>query len=96
MKFQISLKKQIQKIYPKRFMNKLELRKKFIKIRKKNFSKNLNVNSNRFLNFLVRKNFKKKIIGGYYPYNYEMDTLEVLQKLEKKKFFDFTSKNNKK
>ena len=96
MKFRISLKKQIQKIYPKRLMNKLELRKKFIKLRKKNFSKNLNVNSNRFLNFLVRKNFKKKIIGGYYPYNYEMDTLEVLQKLEKKKFFNFTSKNNKK
>ena len=39
MKFQISLKKQIQKIYPKRFMNKLELRKKFIKIRKKIFLK---------------------------------------------------------
>ena len=98
MKFRISLKKQIQKIYPKRLMNKLELRKKFIKLRKKNFSKNLNVNSNRFLNFLVRKNFKKKIIGGYYPYNYEMDTLEVLQKLEKKNFLislPKITKNNK-
>ena len=26
---------------------------------------------------------KKKIIGAYYPYNYEIDTLNILKKLEK-------------
>ena len=37
-------------------------------------------------NFLKRKNFMGKIIGGYYPYNYEIDILQILEKFEKKKF----------
>ena len=27
-----------------------------------------------------------KIIGGYYPYNYEVDILQILEKFEQKKF----------
>ena len=67
-------------------MNKPEIRKKIFKIRKKNYSKNLKVDSNKFLKILDNLKIKNKIIGGYYPYNYEMDTLDILKKLEKKNY----------
>ena len=49
----------------------------------KNYFKNLPFNSNQISTFLKKKNIKKKKIGGYYPYNYEVDILNVLKKLEK-------------
>ena len=67
-------------------MNKSDIRKKIFQLRKKNYSRNLSINSGKFLKFLERKKIKKKIIGGYYPYNYEIDTLEILKKLEKKNY----------
>ena len=67
-------------------MIKSEIRKKILKLRKKNYSKNLSINFDKFLKFLSRKKIKNKIIGGYYPYNYEINTLEILKKLEKKKY----------
>ena len=39
---------------------------------------------------------KKKIIGGYYPFNSEIDILEVLRKFEKKKVHNYLTKNKKK
>ena len=65
-------------------MNKSEIRKKIIKLRKKKYSKSLSVNEYRFLNFLRNKKSNKKIIGGYYPYNYELDIINLLKELEKK------------
>ena len=38
------------------------------------------------LSFLKKKKVTGKIIGGYYPYNYEIDILQILKKFEKKKF----------
>ena len=38
------------------------------------------------MNILKRKKVLGKIIGGYYPYNYEVDILQILEKFEKKKF----------
>ncbi len=38
------------------------------------------------LKILKRKKALGKIIGGYYPYNYEIDILQILEKFEKKKF----------
>ena len=79
-------------------MNKSEIRKKIFQLRKKNYSKNLSINSNRFIELLNKKDIKKKIIGGYYPYNYEIDILNILKRLEKKNFLvslPRISKNNK-
>ena len=65
-------------------MNKSEIRKKILKIRRKN-SKNLKIDFENILEIL-RKKKNCKVIGGYYPYNHEVDTTEILNKLEKKNF----------
>ena len=67
-------------------MNKFQIRKKIIRIRKLNDSKNSKVNFKDILNILKKNKFTKKIIGGYYPYNYELDTTEILEILEKKNY----------
>lgn len=67
-------------------MNKSEIRKKILKKRKENYFQNLLINQNKFLKFLEKNKLNNKIIGGYYPYNYEMDVLEILKLLEKKKY----------
>ncbi len=68
-------------------MNKSEIRKKILKIRKKKYSRNLEI-SYKFINkILLKKKFKKKkAIGGYYPYNYEVDGIEILDKFEKQNY----------
>ena len=67
-------------------MNKNEIRKKILKVRKKNNSKNLEVDYRQVLKILKKKNFSKKIIGGYYPYNYEINVIKILEKLENLKY----------
>ena len=67
-------------------MNKFQLRKKILKIRKKNFNKNLKININSFISFLKLNTGSANNLGGYYPSNYEIDDLEILELLEKKKF----------
>ena len=67
-------------------MNKLYIRKKILYLRKKNYLKSLSFSSNKFLKFLKKKNIKSKIIGGYYPFNYELDILSILEILEKKSY----------
>ena len=67
-------------------MNKFHLRKKILKIRKKNFNKNLKININSFISFLKLNTGSANNLGGYYPSNYEIDDLEILGLLEKKKF----------
>ena len=66
-------------------MNKSQIRKKILKIRKRKDLKN------HFLNFqeitkVLSKRTNIKIIGGYYPYNHEIDDIEILKKLEKKNY----------
>ncbi len=65
-------------------MNKSSLRKKILKLRKKKFSKNFYISPNKFLKFLVKKKLKPKVIGAYYPFNYELDILNILEVLQKK------------
>ncbi len=66
-------------------MLKSEIRKKILKIRKTK-NKNNTIDLKNFFNFLKKKvNLKYKIIGGYYPVNYEIDDLEILREFEKKK-----------
>ena len=67
-------------------MNKSQIRKKILKIRKKNFNKNFKINSDKLISFLKTNKSNFKNIGGYYPSNYEIDDLEILELLKKKKF----------
>ena len=67
-------------------MNKSKIRKKFLELRKKNYFKNIIISSDKIFKFLIKKKITGKIIGGYYPYNYEIDTLRILKKLEKKDY----------
>ena len=65
-------------------MNKFQIRNKIIKIRKKKFNKDLKINLGKFISFLKIDKLNFKSIGGYYPSNYEIDDLNILDLLEKK------------
>ena len=65
-------------------MNKSEIRKKILKIRKKNINKNFNIDFNYITKILKNKKIVNKVIGGYYPYNNEIDVMEILKKFERK------------
>ena len=67
-------------------MLKPQIRKKYLKLRKKKYRENINI-SYKVVQSLI-KQFKKKnpIIGGYFPVNYEIDCIKILRKLELNKF----------
>ena len=67
-------------------MNKSEIRKKILGIRKNYQIKNQKIDFQEILNILKERKIKKKIVGGYYPYNYEIDTTHILEKFEKRKY----------
>ena len=67
-------------------MNKSEIRKKILKIRKKNNYKKLKINFSQISEILGKEKKNGKIIGGYYPYNYEIDTIDILEEFEKKNY----------
>jgi 5-formyltetrahydrofolate cyclo-ligase len=65
---------------------KSKLRKKILKIREKVNKKNIQIDFNQLTQILKKKKINKKIIGGYYPVNFEIDDLELLRKFEKNRF----------
>ena len=67
-------------------MLKSKLRKKILKIREKNNKKNIQIDYNKIIKILKKEKMTKKIIGGYYPVNFEADDLGLLKKFEKNKF----------
>ena len=67
-------------------MNKTQIRKKILLIKKKRFDKNLKINLDKFISFLKIIELNNKNVGGYYPSNYEIDDLNILDFLEKKNF----------
>ena len=67
-------------------MLKSDLRKKILFKRKKNFNRKLLISYERLINIVKNFKVKKPIFGGYFPVNYEIDCLEVLKRLETKKF----------
>ena len=85
-KYQILLKKQNQKIYLNKIVNKFKLRRKLLKLRKANYNKNLKINPDKIFSFLNKKKIYFKNVGGYYPCNYEINSIELLNFLRKKKF----------
>ena len=67
-------------------MQKSQLRKKILKIREITNKKNIQINFSQIIKILKKEKINKKIVGGYYPVNFEVDDLELLKKLEKNKF----------
>ena len=67
-------------------MLKSKLRNKILKIRENNYKNNIKINFNQIIKLLKKEKITKKIVGGYYPVNFEVDDLELLKRLEKNKF----------
>ncbi len=67
-------------------MIKSQIRKKILQIRKQNNSRNLEINFKNILKILKKEKITEKIVGGYYPYNYEANGIKILEKLEKQNF----------
>ena len=67
-------------------MNKSQIRKKILKIRRQKKIKKFIFNFDLITNILKRKKVSGKMIGGYYPYNYEIDILQILERFEKNNF----------
>jgi len=63
---------------------KSKIRKKILYLRKKKNNKNIKFSSLKVFKEIKKKISKNKIIGGYYPVNFEIDILEILKSLEKK------------
>ena len=67
-------------------MNKSKTRSKILKFREKIFNKNLKISLNKFISFLRINKLDTKKIGGYYPSNYEIDDLEILDLLARQNY----------
>ena len=67
-------------------MLKSKLRKKVLKVREKLNIKNIHIGFNQIIEIIKKEKISKKIVGGYYPVNFEVDDLELLKKFEKKNF----------
>ena len=67
-------------------MLKSKLRKKILKVREKINKKNIQIDFNEIIKILKKEKITNKIIGGYYPVNFEIDDLLLLKKFEKSKF----------
>jgi len=63
---------------------KSNLRNKILKVRKNNSKKSIKINPSKIYSYLYKKNCNLKIVGGYYPTNYEIDDLEILNYFFKK------------
>ena len=67
-------------------MLKSKLRKKVLKIRKIAYKNNLKIDFNKVFSLIKKNNLIEKSIGGYFPVNYEVDDLEILNKFCKKNY----------
>ena len=67
-------------------MKKSQIRKKFLKLREKKLKKIKSIDHNNIIKLFKKRGVKGKIVGGYYPYNYEIDCIQILKKLERKNY----------
>ena len=67
-------------------MNKSRIRKKILKIRKQKNQKHLQINFEYLLKILKKFKILGKIVGGYYPYNYEFDIMNIMEQFTKNKY----------
>ena len=66
-------------------MSKSKLRSKILNLRKNNSYKELSLSPDRIYLFLKKNKINFKNVGGYYPCNYEIDDLDMLNFLRNKK-----------
>ena len=62
-------------------MLKSKLRKKILKIREITNKKNIQIDFEKIINLLKKEKITKKNIGGYYPVNFEIDSLVYIKKI---------------
>jgi len=62
---------------------KSQIRKKILKIRKRKYPNNTKISFKNIMKIFKKEKIKHKIIGGYYPYNYELNVIKILEKFEK-------------
>ena len=67
-------------------MLKSKLRKKILKVRQKFGTRNIQIDFNQIIKILKKEKISNKIIGGYYPVNFEIDDLALLRKFKNNKF----------
>ena len=67
-------------------MLKSQFRKKIIKIRKKFHKENIQINFDQVFKLLKKERVTNKVIGGYFPVNFEVDDLKLLKRFEINKF----------
>ena len=67
-------------------MNKSRIRKKILHIRKQKNQKHLKINFKYLLKILKKFKIYGKTVGGYYPYNYEFDIMNILEEFTKNKY----------
>ena len=77
-------------------MKKSEIRKKIIKLRKKNYSKDIKINFQSIIKLLRKKKKTKKIVGGYFAYNYEVSVMPILEKFKQSNYITAIPKIGKK
>ena len=64
-------------------MNKSKIRKKILKLRKIKYSNSYKINFLSIKKILKKEKIQKKVVGGYYAYNYEIDIMPILEKFER-------------
>tara|TARA_B100000900_G_C20539288_1_gene699730 strand:+ start:672 stop:1214 length:543 start_codon:yes stop_codon:yes gene_type:complete len=67
-------------------VNKSEIRNKILNTREQNKSKNSEIDFRDITKILKKEKLYEKIIGGYYPYNHEIDVIKILDKFEKQNY----------
>jgi len=77
-------------------VEKSEIRKKIIKLRKKNYSNDLKINFQSIIKILRKKKQTKKIVGGYFSFNYEASVIPILEKFKKLNYITGIPKIGKK
>tara|TARA_B110000881_G_scaffold212081_1_gene221345 strand:+ start:214 stop:756 length:543 start_codon:yes stop_codon:yes gene_type:complete len=65
---------------------KSKLRNQLLKIRKLKNKDNIQIEFNKVFNLIKKKIPIIKIIGGYFPVNYEVDDLNILKEFSKKNY----------
>lgn len=76
---------------------KQKLRKQFLNFRKKKYFELNNIQIKSISSFLLKviREFEVDIIGGYYPINFEINILPVLEVLKKKIFNSIADSSTK-
>ena len=68
-------------------MKKSQIRKKIFYYRKSKNLDNYNITFKSVSNILKNMRSKGKVLGGYYPFNYEVNVMNILEKFEKQNYF---------